>query len=936
MKRYPGIRPFRTDEQALFFGRDADIERLFRLLELEQLVILYGKSGYGKSSLLSAGIFPLLEKQNKRRFWEIRFGPYKPGESLPPAEVVRHALARHAAPAPLVADALAGPGIWQAVKNCQRPDQAAFLLVFDQFEELFSYPPEQVLEFKKQLAEALYAKVPRRVEAALARAPLSPDAEDALYTPFDLKVVFSIRADRMSLLNGLKDYLPNLLQHGYELDALDEASAREAVCRPAALSNAEFGMRNAEFSVSAGKKDSAFHIPHSEFDTPPFSYAPETLAAIFDALRDAHGRIETSALQIICRYVEENLVVAPGQCIGTADLSDIPSIFGQFYYRTIANLPKAEQTLARRLVEDQLVKDGLRVPYAAQALLAQPGITQDLLDRLSAASLLRVQRDEVGRMIYEVGHDTLVGPIGEIATARRAEEERERLQQEANEQRLEKEKAVLARRRARLVALGAVILSLVAIGASWYAYLQTQNASRQAQVILETKEQVESSQKVIKNKSIEAARLLQRAERNEAQTLLINEEVQRLQGATEVEKRRAAEALQQAQEERRRAEDATVKVVQSLFDDASAAILRLDYETARDRLHDAADLTALKPFDTPLGRLRPVVADFMFEPAYFFAETGNALGAMFEVGIIARSLGVHDPADTLKIDTRTAEGARSARSALRTILQNLRPAVFQTLEEKYYPVMLSVPGGTFHMAENYQVLLSDYQMARTETTVWQYNLYLAEQGKDIFDEKTISQPGWGWEGNNPIVNVTWFDACLYANWLSRRFGLRPVYMMGAVSKGNFADYYENIAIDIAANGFRLPTEAEWEFVARGGGAGLRDGFEYSGGDTVTMLSWYNDNSRRRTRAVAKKLPNQLGLYDMGGNVWEWCWDWYEDYQENGGAQFNPTGPKEGERRVNRGGSWNSSSDDCRLAVRSYWRPDGCDLNLGFRLASSPQ
>ncbi|MBL7776376.1 MAG: ATP-binding protein [Saprospiraceae bacterium] len=451
MKRYPGIRPFRTDEQALFFGRDADIERLFRLLELEQLVILYGKSGYGKSSLLSAGIFPLLEKQNKRRFWEIRFGPYKPGESLPPAEVVRHALARHAAPGPLVADALAGPGIWQAVKNCQRPDQAAFLLVFDQFEELFSYPPEQILEFKKQLAEALYAKVPRHIEAALARAPLSPDAEDALYTPFDLKVVFSIRADRMSLLNGLKDYLPNLLQHGYELDALDEASAREAVCRPAALSNAEFGMRNAEFSASAGKKDSAFHIPHSEFDTPPFSYAPETLAAIFDALRDARGRIETSALQIICRYVEENLVVAPGQCIGTADLSDIPSIFGQFYYRTIANLPKAEQTLARRLVEDQLVKDGLRVPYAAQALLAQPGITQDLLDRLSAASLLRVQRDEAGRMIYEVGHDTLVGPIGEVAKARRAEEERERLQRDADEQRREKEKAVIARRRARLV-----------------------------------------------------------------------------------------------------------------------------------------------------------------------------------------------------------------------------------------------------------------------------------------------------------------------------------------------------------------------------------------------------------------------------------------------------------------------------------------------------
>ncbi|MBK8967260.1 MAG: ATP-binding protein [Lewinellaceae bacterium] len=235
MKRYPGIRPFRTDEQAIFYGRDLDIDRLHRLIELEQLVILYGKSGYGKSSLLSAGIFPRLKAAGKRQFWEIRFGPYKAGESQPPAEYVRQAITRNSAAQPLVPDALADACIWQAFKNRQQGENAAFLLVFDQFEELFSYPQEQILAFKKQLAEALYSKVPKRFEAALADAGLSPEQEDAVYTPFELKVVFSIRSDRMSQLNVLKDYLPNLLQNGYELDALDEAGARDAILRPAGL-----------------------------------------------------------------------------------------------------------------------------------------------------------------------------------------------------------------------------------------------------------------------------------------------------------------------------------------------------------------------------------------------------------------------------------------------------------------------------------------------------------------------------------------------------------------------------------------------------------------------------------------------------------------------------------------------------------------------------
>jgi formylglycine-generating enzyme required for sulfatase activity len=608
---------------------------------------------------------------------------------------------------------------------------------------------------------------------------------------------------------------------------------------------------------------------------------------------------------------------------------DIKSIFREFYERTISNLPEAEHAPARRLVEDQLVKDGIRVPYAAQALLAQPGITQDLLDRLSNASLLRVQRDEAGRMIYEVGHDTLVGPIGEAAQARRAREEKERLQREADEQRREKEKAVVARRRARLVALGAIVLSLVAIAASFWAWRQTINAQEQTRIAEEKTLLAEQNQKKADDKTLEAEQNLKTAEENARLAEEKRLEVEQQKNATAEQKRKAEEEARRAREALREVEITTVKVVQGLFRDASVAILRLDYETARDRLHDAADLTAKMPFDNPLGRLRPAVADSLLEPAYFLTESGNAPGAMFEIGKIAQALAAHVPADTLKIDTRTPEGARYARSALRRILKNLRPAAFQAMEEKYYPVLLPVPGGTFNLAENYQVTLSDFRLARTETTVWQYNLYLAEQGKDIFDDKTISRPGWGWEGNNPIVNVSWFDACQYANWLSLRFGLRRAYEMGAVSESTFGDFYENIAIDTTANGFRLPTEAEWEFAARGGPQGLRDSFEFAGGNTMNRLGWYYENSGNRARAVAEWLPNQLGLYDMSGNVWEWCWNWFEGNPSE--AQTNPA-----PSRVDRGGSWNGSAGSCRVSVRGGFYPVARSNNIGFRLASFPQ
>jgi formylglycine-generating enzyme required for sulfatase activity len=130
--------------------------------------------------------------------------------------------------------------------------------------------------------------------------------------------------------------------------------------------------------------------------------------------------------------------------------------------------------------------------------------------------------------------------------------------------------------------------------------------------------------------------------------------------------------------------------------------------------------------------------------------------------------------------------------------------------------------------------------------------------------------------------------------------------------------------------FRLPTEAEWEFAARGGNNSKH--YQYSGSNSLEDVAWYGDNSGSTTHDVATKQANELGIYDMSGNVWEWCQDWYGNYSSS--AQTNPTGPSSGSTRVLRGGSWDFDARVCRSSFRDYGSPFFGYCFLGFRLALS--
>ena len=220
--------------------------------------------------------------------------------------------------------------------------------------------------------------------------------------------------------------------------------------------------------------------------------------------------------------------------------------------------------------------------------------------------------------------------------------------------------------------------------------------------------------------------------------------------------------------------------------------------------------------------------------------------------------------------------------------------------------MVYVEGGTFTMGctseqgsdcyndeePAHSVTLSSYYIGQTEVT---QGLWQAVMG---------SNPSYFKKGNNyPVESVSWYDCQNFISRLNSLTGLR----------------------------FALPTEAQWEFAARGGKNSR--GYKSSGSNSVGDVAWYSDNSSSTTHPVGQKKPNELGIYDMSGNVWEWCQDWYGSYSSS--SQSNPTGASSGSYRVARGGGWGRDAGYCRVSHRGIRTPDYRNSYLGLRLVLAP-
>jgi formylglycine-generating enzyme required for sulfatase activity len=220
---------------------------------------------------------------------------------------------------------------------------------------------------------------------------------------------------------------------------------------------------------------------------------------------------------------------------------------------------------------------------------------------------------------------------------------------------------------------------------------------------------------------------------------------------------------------------------------------------------------------------------------------------------------------------------------------------------------VKVEGGRFNMGSPntdtekrddevlHPVELSTFFVQTTPVTQALYTAVMGKNPSDFADD-----PFWK---DIPVNNVTWEDAQAFIKKLN----------------------------DLMGSHYRLPTEAEWEYAARGGNRS--QGFIYSGSNDLNEVGWYWENSDKKAHVVTAKKPNELGIYDMSGNVKEWCSDWYAEYRLDHKGSINPQGADNGKWRVLRGGSWNDFAQNCRVALRPD-SPEFRNIDIGFRLVFS--
>ncbi len=814
--RYPGIRPFERNDRSVFFGRDGDIEQLGRFIRLEKFVVLNGKSGLGKSSLLNAGVIPELENLDYD-LHTIRLGAYDPtrrAELNSPFETLYSRLKGEAS---YLGDHLPlEDTIWTQAKHRQLLGKSGkgLVLVMDQFEELFTWPPPEFEHFKSEFAALVNLQMPPQLANYLRNTPLETFTEaqwEEIYSPLNIKVVMAIRSDRLALLNQLTDELPDILGKIFELKPLDRESARSAILLPARQ--------------------------EGDFSSKPFGYSLTTQEAILDFLSDDYqGRVESFQLQLVCQYIEDFVVPkeAEGFEVQFNSLPPLEEIFSNYYNRQIQGIGKArDQRNVRRFIEEGLIleEEERRLSVFEGVIRRRYGIDKKLLEQLVVSRLIRAEPLIGGGYSYELSHDTLVPPILESKKARKLKSQQ--------------------RRWATWGGVSIIVMMGLILTALWINGLR-------------------------------------------------------------VDAVKALEALQEANQRR----------LERLIVRFPVLINELEFDDAEDLVLEALNISVSPKLSLSAAS----------ELMYFYCEAEKT----------SKAWTIYQAAQSLYEDS-DQEGTDSLQILKNYLSRVNTPESLQKIQIKYYPKMTAVTGGTFWMGDDArdsllvtkeglddlrqidlrEVSIADFYIGETEVTVLQYRLYCEATNRDM--PKTTP---WGLLGDNPIMRMNWMNAIGYANWLSDKNGLNPVYTI-------LGDRAKDVRVDHGANGYRLPTEAEWEFAAGGGNLGRTDGRKntiFAGSDDVDLVAWHKFNSVSRTHPVRQKKPNELGLHDMAGNVREWCQDWYEESLQ--GPVKDPKGPETGLEKILRGGVWRSPLSHCRISRRGYDPPTYNGSGIGFRLAQS--
>lgn len=423
--RYPGVHPFQVEDHDIFFGRQKDITKLIHYIQVEPLVVLHSKSGMGKSSLINAGLIPSLSKKRKFdplliRFFafnsSIRVADQTQNHSHTPVGKTIQALAEHTSGKDGSHSTLQAlmklkdqhDSLWLSLKilQLQTSNEQRTFLIFDQFEELFTYPSKEILSFKQQLADVLYTKIPSAIRTALEPSydGLTQEEEVELFKqyatlihelekPLRVSILFAIRSDRINLLGEMSDYIPQINKKWFGLEALTPFQAEEAILNPAYLPQAKI------------------------FKTPVFDFENAAIDKILSFLtRGGEEEIESFQLQILCDFFEKKAQKHKLSLIKVEDVGNLEEVYANYYRDKLLEIDSwADRDAAQKLIEEGLISSQSptpkRITLDETTIEESFGMDSELLETLVNTRIIRAVPNSLGGRSYEVSHDTLISPI---------------------------------------------------------------------------------------------------------------------------------------------------------------------------------------------------------------------------------------------------------------------------------------------------------------------------------------------------------------------------------------------------------------------------------------------------------------------------------------------------------------------------------------------
>jgi hypothetical protein len=399
--------------------------------------------------------------------------------------------------------------------------QNEFVLIIDQFEEIFTYPEDQIISFKKELSTLLLTEIPSEYRKALEEKyysgeldQLSEEDIENIHAPLNIKLLIVIRSDRMSLLNNLTDVLPNILKICYELKPLTLEQAEEAILNPAYIQDAGFSSKT-------------------------FDYSDDCIEYMLQFLSQNNNTIESFQLQYLCQNVEDKVISEGISRVERKDLGEIDTIFEEYYEKQLAQISSDSNRLAAQvLIEETLVfeEEERRLSLYEGQIFKQHGFSPELLNELCDLHLLRSEPSLKGGYTYEIPHDTLIYPIlrakrkrlstqREALALKRKEEEEKKLKELREKNKIANKR----RRRATFLGVTSTIIALVAITLTFYVFSLERRAKAAEKLALIEKGKAQELSVSLKNRLTEYLQLSYEQSLSEATVFASTYDFQRAQ-----------------------------------------------------------------------------------------------------------------------------------------------------------------------------------------------------------------------------------------------------------------------------------------------------------------------------------------------------------------------------------------------------------------------